>query len=165
MMVVSSLHRLFVFRLHTDLHNIYKTFIFFCLSNSRWECSFHLRNYANRVVSEMNPQKEHRAGKWPPFITDSKLKLHASTKTHPPCPKPLCPKAPWPTGALSDLIWDSRTEKPLRPSLDLLLTMPVLFCNNCSPLQLSRDQYRCLDHLGKLLFCMTTRKSSSFSSQ
>ena len=37
---------------------------------------------SNRV-SEMNPQKEHCAGKLPQFITDSQLKCHLPTKTYP----------------------------------------------------------------------------------
>lgn len=101
----------------TQIYIIFmKSFNFFCFSNSSWECSFHLRNYANQIVSEST-----KRSKWPPFITDSKLKLHASTKTNPPRLKPFCPKALGPTGAFSDLIWDSWTEKPLRPSNELLL--------------------------------------------
>lgn len=35
--------------LSTDLHNKYRTSTFFCSSNSSWECSFHLGNYANQI--------------------------------------------------------------------------------------------------------------------
>lgn len=142
--------------------SLYRKLTFFCFSTSSWVqklCK------SNRVWNEST--KGAQCQQMASVHHDFQLKLHASTKTYPPGLALFCPKAPWPTRGSSE------TEKPLGPSSDSLLTMPVSFCNNGSQWRLSQDLYIHYGHFGEVVvlhalaeskwadksYCMITRKS------